>query len=127
MRNPTCPYCQGESVLVSGKAIYPHRGDLHNRSFYLCDPCTAYVGCHPNSTSPLGRLADKELRRAKAAAHSAFDPLWRSGKFSRRGAYKWLGITLGIESKKCHIGMFDVEGCKKVETVCMQYEFESTT
>lgn len=64
MGAPTCPYCGKDSVLVNGHVIYPHRPDLLEKKFYWCKPCDAYVGCHPGTANPLGRLANAELRRA---------------------------------------------------------------
>ena len=121
MLNPTCPYCGKLSELVKGNVIYSGRRDLWDKTFYLCAPCDAYVGCHPNSVNPLGRLANEELRKAKMLAHRAFDPMWRDGNLNRRTAYCWLAERLGIEEKECHIGMFDVDMCKKVIQVCKEY------
>ena len=45
---------------------------------------------------------------------SVFDTLWREKLMKRNQAYKWLAVQLGIESRDCHIGMFDIETCKKV-------------
>lgn len=125
MTRPTCPYCDRQPELVTGAKIYPHRPDLFAKKFWLCAPCDAYVGCHPpagrkgkggvgDGSVPLGRLANAELRRAKQAAHAAFDPLWRSGEMSRSEAYAWLASALGISGENCHIGMFGVEGCRAV-------------
>lgn len=111
---PACPYCSGPSALVSGDVIYPHRPDLHEKKFYSCASCNAYVGCHPGTVVPLGRLANAELRLAKNRAHSVFDPLWRDGSMRRVEAYKWLAQSLGIPRKQAHIGMFDVAQCKAV-------------
>ena len=119
---PICPYCGQFSEMVSGKVIYPHRRDLYKLDFYRCEPCDAYVGTHKGTTKPLGRLADAALRRAKSNAHKAFDPLWREGYMSRKQAYKWLSKQLGIDPKDCHIGMFDVETCSRVEYACLNYE-----
>jgi hypothetical protein len=123
----TCPYCHNPAELVSGGVIYPHRPDLHSRRFWRCAPCDAYVGCHPaarrygkkivgvgDGTVPLGRLANAELRKAKQAAHDAFDPLWQSGNVTRKAAYAWLAKKLNIEPVFCHIGMFDVDACRAV-------------
>ncbi len=115
----TCPYCGQPPVLVSGVVIYPHRSDLWDKSFWFCPPCGAYVGCHPGTVVPLGRLADKELRDAKMAAHAAFDPLWKRNSEgqrmrSRRAAYRWLAEKLGVSIDHCHIGQFDVEQCRRV-------------
>lgn len=128
MTAPTCPYCGQPSLLVDGTVIYPHRHDLAQKKFYQCSPCDAYVGCHPKAapngmggfgdgTVPLGRLANAELRRAKAAAHAAFDPLWRFDGMRRRDAYGWLAKALGIPTQDCHIGLFDVTQCEAVISV----------
>ena len=42
----TCPYCSRRAMLVTGQVIYPHRPDLHDLNFWLCDHCKAYVGTH---------------------------------------------------------------------------------
>lgn len=65
-------------------------------------------------TMPLGRLANAELRSAKSAAHAMFDPLWKSRKMHRGQAYAWLAKQMGLRQEDCHIGMFDVDQCKKV-------------
>lgn len=109
-----CPYCGKTAYLVGGKKIYPHRPDLFGKSFYECEPCEAFVGCHTGTINPLGRLANLELRKKKMAAHAVFDPIWRTGKMTRGDAYKVLAEKLGIEQKDCHIGMFDVDMCNKV-------------
>lgn len=115
-----CDYCNNEAQLVDGESIYPHRPDLYQLRFYSCVPCNAWVGCHKGTTKPLGRLANAELRQAKIAAHAAFDPLWRSSSQSREGAYKWLAKQLGIPRADCHIGMFNVETCRRVVEICTQ-------
>jgi hypothetical protein len=104
---------------VTGVSIYPHRPDLFAKLFYKCDTCGAYVGCHPGTDRPLGRLANAELRKAKSEAHAAFDPKWQRGKWAPRWrAYTKLAALLGIPSEDCHIGMFDIEQCKRVVEVC---------
>ena len=114
-----CPYCGDPAELVGGDRVYPHRPDLAGKRFYLCAPCDAYVGCHPGTTEPLGRLADKALRRAKVAAHNAFDPLWQVGPMTRSEAYRWLAEALGVAPADCHIGLFDLQQCQRVIQVCL--------
>lgn len=129
-----CPYCTRNAPQVTGAVIYPHRPDLAVKLFYRCLPCDAYVGCHPDG-KPLGRLADAELRRAKIEAHGAFDPLWepRSAqtlaypdeprpqkklqRVMRSRAYAWLSAQLGLSIDDTHIGMLDVDGCRRVVAV----------
>lgn len=114
----TCPYCSNEAELVTGFEVYPHLPRLYNKPMYRCVPCKAWVGCHPGTTKPLGRLANAELRKAKMAAHEVFDPLWRSGERTRKQAYQWLAERLGMKVKLCHIGYMDIEQCNKVIELC---------
>lgn len=113
-----CDYCKEESVLVGGDVIYPHRPDLAEKKFWSCGPCGAYVGCHPGTEEPLGRLANAELRKAKMAAHAAFDPLWKESGMKRGEAYAWLREVMGLTRDECHIGMFDETTCARVVTLC---------
>lgn len=115
---PVCPYCDQTSEIVGGLEIYPHRSDLAQKWFWRCFQCSAYVGCHPGTKKPLGRLANAELRRLKSCAHAAFDPLWKNGPMKRSHAYQWLAKRLEIPTEECHIGMFDEETCKRVVEVC---------
>lgn len=117
-----CPYCGRRARLVNGYAIYRRAGSrLGNRSYWLCSPCNAYVGCHPGTDRALGRLANSELRAWKQRAHRAFDPLWRRGPMRRKDAYYWLSRRLGIPLRECHIGEFDVALCKLTVTECDRY------
>lgn len=109
---PNCSYCFREAKLVTGNVIYPHRRDLHHRKFWLCPgSCHAWVGCHPGTDNPLGRLANAELRAAKQSVHAIFDPLWKSGAMKRKDAYAWLAGRLGIHPGRCHVGEFTLEQC----------------
>lgn len=120
IERPRCPYCDNDSILVTGKQVYPHRKDLWGKKFYVCHPCDARVGCHGTSEKPLGRLANAELRAAKSKAHRFFDPLWREHKrFKNRGAaYAWLAKKMNLPMSQCHIGMFNVEQCREVVNWC---------
>lgn len=117
MYTDKCPYC-GATVECKDSAI------IYGRSYgmiWICTNypnCDAYVGCHGSGKNPLGRLANAELREWKKKAHAAFDPIWKSKRKSRHGAYKWLSERLNIEPAHCHIGMFDVEQCKQVIKAC---------
>jgi hypothetical protein len=111
---------------VTGADIYPYRSDLDDKQFWRCRPCKAWVGCHGNSSNPMGRLANSELRGWKVRAHAAFDPLWMrkrkreqiSKKAARNAGYAWLAKELGIPRDQCHIGLFDVDACKRVIELC---------
>lgn len=137
MARPTCPYCQRKAKLVTGNALFPHRHDLAHRYYWSCDPCRAWVGCHPpahrnrtgpgiqgqgDGTIPMGQLANATLRRARSAAHAAFDPLWKSKRMTRFEAYAWLAEQLGTRRVNTHIGMMDLDGCRAVIEVMKQFE-----
>ena len=117
-----CPYCDRVAELVKGDRIYPYRRDLHEKHFYLCSVCDAYVGCHPGTSEPLGRLANELLRALKIHAHCAFDKLWRTSTMTRTQAYRWLAEQLDIPDSKCHIGMFDGEQCRRAIKACEERE-----
>lgn len=109
-----CQYCNKLAEPITGERLYPHRFDLWHKRFYRCEPCGAHVGCHGASWTPLGVLANAELRKAKMLAHEALDPLWRSGQMSRSAVYGWLANQLNISADRCHIGQFDVATCQRV-------------
>lgn len=115
-----CPYCGSDAELTTGHKVYPHRPDLAHLKIWACLPCDAWVGTHKNSPThaPLGRMANAELRRAKMAAHAAFDPIWKSGRMSRSKAYALLASLMNLPKQDTHIGMFDVQQCKQVVEVC---------
>lgn len=127
-----CDYCGRAAQLVKGDTIHPHRPDLFDRKFWRCAPCDAYVGCHKRNprmrlrgVEPLGRLANAELRKAKQAAHAAFDQLWQDNHMSRSEAYAWLSNKLNIEPEHCHIGMMDVRDCNRVVGACVLWLMEN--
>lgn len=125
---PICSHCEQPASLTTGAKVYPHRPDLHSLRFWRCDPCDAHVGCHrkdawvviggvkvvSDGTLALGRPANAALRKARNAAHAAFDPLWRDGPLPRRAAYAWLAKGLGISVEQCHIATFDLAQCQRV-------------
>lgn len=135
MNSLICPYCNSIATLESSTRVY------FGRDFgllYLCSnypECDAYVGVHKGTTRPLGRLANEELRHWKKKAHAAFDPLWKlklikrkrergegyKKVYARGSGYKWLAEKLGIDFRDCHIGMFNVDMCKRVVEICEPY------
>lgn len=120
MSPPECGECGQSAVLVGGDVIYPRRPDLAHKKFWLCVADDAYVGCHEGTIVPLGRPAGRATREARKRAHDAFDPLWKKpdrrteAPMSRHRAYEMLALQLGLTRDTCHIGMMDVEMCKRV-------------
>ena len=127
-----CPYCNSETELIDTVIIY---GRSYGNAWACKNypKCDAFVGVHKHNNKPLGRLANEVLRTEKKNAHSVFDALWKEkarrlekdgmkhgdakGR-ARRAAYRWLSRQMDIEKKYCHIGMFDVEQCKRVVEIC---------
>jgi len=120
-----CSYCGNYAKFVAdGGRLYQSRTNYG--PVWVCEPCTAWVGCHPGTTWPLGRLANAKLRRLKIEAHKEFDPLWSakmrrtkcSKSEARSAAYAWLAKQLGISGPECHIGLFDESQCERVIEIC---------
>lgn len=87
-----------EARLTDGKEMYPHRADLHDLPFWICDACRNFVGCHhktANRTNPLGCIATKEIKDARIHIHALLDPAWRSGKIKRTELYKRIAKATG--------------------------------
>lgn len=108
-----CQYCDREAELVTGEKTYPHLTSLHHIPFWFCQPCEAWVGCHPGTKTPLGSVANAELRLKRMQAHSAFDSTWTNRK-ERSKQYAWLADVMGLSEDKCHIGSFSEEQCQQV-------------
>lgn len=109
-----CPYCKSSTKVLSEADVYgkTYRG----RSVIACvnfPKCDSYVGTHDDG-APLGRLANKALRIAKRNAHEHFDKLWREKLIDRDSAYENLSDHLKIDIEFTHIGMFNINTCKKV-------------
>src|ERR1700677_2903088 len=65
---PICPYCGGTSIFLNSSAkIY---GGRDYGPVWYCDKDQAWVGCHRGTMSPLGRLANAELRKLKMNVHA---------------------------------------------------------
>lgn len=110
----TCPYCDGHGVLTNGVCVY---STARYGNVWVCSnypECDAYVGCHSHSRRALGTLANANLRKWRNAAHAAFDPLWRSGRMTRREAYDLMAEQLGLTTREAHIAMLDEALCARV-------------
>lgn len=131
---PLCAHCSQPAHLVTGREVYPHRPDLHDRVLWKCTACTAWVGCHRggDGSRPLGTPANLELRNARGILHErAFDPLWKTaiqtGDYEPEGTgaahailgaartrcYLYLAHHMGLDIKACHIGMFTLAQCRE--------------
>ena len=113
-----CPYCAGKAVFLPSSATLYRGRDWG--PVWACLPCEAWVGCHPGTAMPLGRLADRELRQAKSDVHREFDPIWKRGYAPRREAYAQMAVMLGVPVWECHVGMFDLDLCRRAVAACQE-------
>lgn len=114
----TCPYCGKSAKKIEGVELYPFHQKLRTLTFWRCDPCEAHVGCHPNSSIPLGTLAKKPLRALRTQAHHHFDGLRESKEWGRTFAYAWLATKMELPRDKCHIAWMDEGMCLRVIDIC---------
>ena len=123
--NIYCCGCEEEvdARLTSGKEVYERRGDLAEVPLWICDTCKNYVGCHQKSdtpTNPLGCIPTPQIRAARRELHKVIDPLWRSGKFTRKEVYNKISSKLGKPYHtadlrtplQCHLAMSIVKRIK---------------
>lgn len=112
-----CSGCGGQVELVSNDEIYG-RGYGDWPFAYLCRPCDAYVGLHPNTDIPLGTLANKALREERKRSKAVFHDLIRHKGGSRTHWYRELAKQMRIGVDQCHFGMFDLERCEQALNAC---------
>lgn len=105
---PTCPYCCRPAELVDSAVIY---GTSYGM-IWLCRPCDAYVGVHRGTETPLGTLANAQLRALRRRAHAFFDRMWKNGGMTRGAAYRRLSEVMGMTKEEAHIGKFDAVQCR---------------
>lgn len=126
LRGKICPYCHSKTRLVDASVLYGHAYEGTWR--YLCSGCDAHVGTHKGTKHSLGTVAKKELRDLRSELHHCFDKIWKSAmdkgatKYKcRNNAYKWLASCLDIDIKYMHIGMLNVEECKRALKIVKSY------
>lgn len=124
-----CTGCQKEvqARLTNGAEVYAHRQDLAALPFWICDTCKNFVGCHYKTdkpTTPLGVIATQEIKNARMKIHVIIDPLWTSGRISRRAVYKKLSDKLGYKYHTANIR--SVEEARQVYTAAALLHNEMT-
>ncbi|MBD2798375.1 hypothetical protein ID856_18005 [Xenorhabdus sp. 18] len=116
-----CHYC-------CGHVITAHHINVFGRVLgkwpwlYLCTSCGARVGMHPGTDIPLGTLADKPTRIARASSKLTFERMREYRELERTDAYRWLARKLGISFRRCHFGWFDADMCERAKNFCMRFE-----
>lgn len=133
MNELRCPDC--------GAKMLPRDGKFG--PFFSCirwPDCSGKHGAHKSTGQPFGIPGDAETRRARTAAHAAFDKLWQHADEeaavwklpqpkrdkalrrirceARESAYCWLAVHLGLAAADCHIGNFSADVCEQVVELC---------
>lgn len=83
--------------------------------FYGCSAfprCRGRTSAHQETKEPMSTPANAATRRARRAAHIAFDSLWDGGPLTRKEAYRWLRKTMGLSEAEGHIGHFALTQCE---------------
>lgn len=113
-----CNCCGGNRiVLIDNRAIY---GKSIGRWPYAfrCLDCGAYVGLHPNTDTPLGTLADYELRECRKMAKQSFHMLMDLSGAKRKDLYRWLAWEMNISEDVCHFAWFDKNQANTARFIC---------
>lgn len=127
---PTC--CGKPCELTTGKHLFPSNRTVADRPYWSCTECSAYVGCKPGSTRPLGILCGPELRRARELLDAQrIKPLWENAPWSggyeiqsgmeahrvrntaRKRVFDYLADRLRIPRDRCRLEFFDLETCRR--------------
>lgn len=113
--------------LTEGEEIYPHREDLKDLPFWICDKCKNFVGCHhktDNPIKPLGCIPTKEIKKARKYIHALLDPLWKSKKVSRKELYNKISKELehlGYKKRQYHTAQIrSVEEARDVYRIVLK-------
>ena len=120
--NIKCPYCGAQAVLRPASAV--RRNAQPSEKIYACaryPACDAYVSVHRDSGLPMGTLANRPLREKRRQAHIALNRLWEQGLMTRKEAYRWLQVQLGLPESEAHIGRFSEYRCAQVIALCDRF------
>lgn len=116
-----CPYCGASVQIRPASDIYGDPG--LTGKLYVCSRypvCNTYVGTHPGTLTPLGQMANGDLRHLRILAHREFDSMWRNGGMSRKTAYQWLADLFGLRQCDAHIGQFGEHQCRALISKCKE-------
>lgn len=101
------------------------QAELHHNMRWPCYQCPNghdwRVGVHPDGVTPLGTLADPELRQLRQDVHSSFDLLWQRGLMTRHEAYRWLARQLALQKDDAHIACLNAMQCRRLLACIQRY------
>lgn len=122
MEKVICPYCEKEAVYLSSSVSLYANGKDYGPVF-CCRPCRAWVGVDTSTLTPLGTMANGQLRAARMQAHFFFDQLWRgkTWRMRRDEACRWMAAQLGIEPEQFSIAALDLAQCENLIELSRNY------
>ena len=122
--NIKCQYCGSQAFLRPASVLDKTEKEDCGSMFYVCaryPVCDAYVTAHAGNHMPMGTLANRQLRQKRRAAHVAFNRLWQSNIMTRKEAYRWLQIQLGVDPEDAHIAKFLDYRCEETIRLCENF------
>lgn len=122
--NIKCPYCGSRALLRPAGVVHGKGTADPDALLYVCaryPACDSYVAAHKGSRLPMGALANGPLRNKRRQAHTALNWLWEQGLMSRKEAYRWLQVQLGLPESEAHIGKFSELRCEQVIRLCSHF------
>ena len=118
-----CPYCGSPALCRPAGMVYGSSTLEKGRYLYVCSrwpECDAYVAAHKKDKSPMGTLANGNLRHKRILAHHALKELQASRHMEKWAAYLWLQGKLGLNEEQAHIGLFSEQMCDRMVSLCRQ-------
>lgn len=119
--NVICPYCNAKAVLRPANTVYGISERSTGRHLYVCTnwpKCDAYVSAHRGNRSPMGRLANGDLRHKRILAHRAMEEYRRLTRMDKWALYIWLQGKLNMSEHQIHVANFSDDMCDRVIHIC---------
>ncbi len=105
-----CPVCGSRAVIKTAREVIGEKAVDPDRFIFVCSRydqgCNTYVYAAKGSKTPLGEMADPQVRNLRIRAHKAIDAVVNSGVMSKRNVYDYLADHMG-----CPIGRFHLAEC----------------
>lgn len=116
-----CPYCGAQALLRPASWVHGKSEQSQGKHLYVCSnwpKCDSYVAAHEGDLTPMGTLANSELRHKRILAHKALAKYQKVTGMDRWATYIWLEGKLGLDQRSTHIGLFSEETCNEVIALC---------
>lgn len=124
---PRCPYCKRPASILRGDMVYPNRKDLHDKLFWACQRCKAWVPCKPGTRIPDGPLANEPTRHLRRDLYDRLNALWMAKVEvtgvpewqARKDAVEWIAHAMHIKVEDFTISTLSMSECKKAISICV--------